>query len=83
MLIRINGWVIEPVKKAFEDGVDITYDLQDTLVDAYHIVHTPINLDISYAGHNIISGDVNTFNIATNAVSHIAHGVNILLDSLF
>jgi hypothetical protein len=83
MLIKINGSILSPVSDQATHGIDIKYDIADTLLDAYHVVHTPINMDISFAGHNLIKGDVNTFNWASDALTSAAHGVGFVLKSLF
>lgn len=80
MIIKLNG---TPLSTIATHGIDIKYDLSDIAVDAYHVVHTPVNVDLSFAGHNVIAGDVNVFNWASSILHHSSRIAYHVADSLF
>lgn len=79
MILKINGTPVSEAISVNEDGVNFNLDLHDM----YEVVHTPLNVDISYSGHNIINGDVNVFNWAEHGLNQICDGVGSIIDSLF
>jgi hypothetical protein len=79
MILKINGSPISESISVCEDGLNFNLDL----CDLYDIVHTPVNVDISYNGHNIINGDINTFNWAQSGVEKIGDGIGLIIDHLF
>lgn len=80
MIIKLNGNPLAPVTT---HGIDIKYDLKDVAADAYHVIHTPVNVDLSFAGHNIIRGDVNSFNWAASAIKSGFHVADHIIGSIF
>lgn len=79
VIIKINGTPVSEALTVNEEGVNFNLDLHDM----YEIVHTPVNVDISYSGHNIIKGDVNVMNWGEAALNKACDGIGFVVDHLF
>jgi hypothetical protein len=76
MLVKINGVPIEELAK---EGVDVGLSIKD----AYHLIHTPINLDVGMNTHHWFTADMNIFNIPHHAYDLVQPHVNMILERLF
>lgn len=76
MLLKING---VPVDELVKEGVDVGFSVRDV----YHLIHTPINLDIGLNTHHWFNVDMNVFNIPHHTYELVKPHVSMVLDHLF
>ncbi|TVY09950.1 hypothetical protein [Paenibacillus cremeus] len=67
MVLKMNG-----IPLTIDDsGVNVKLDIAE-------IIHTPINVDITYAGHHLINGDINMINFWSHAYDHAVSAIGSL-----